>query len=292
MINNKYTDRNDLEFHDQSGKSLLEVILVVVIVTIVATFALAQYQSSKAQYSRQNVARQLKINMERARFDSVKRRTNNDAEKAKVIVNNSWFATITDTNENRVIDETGTDREVTQLGSYDVTITGQNMVFPVTLAYDERGNVVATGSDGATVNPVFYVCNGTCTSATVTPANSNIVLVSPAGTVDLLAGGAALPNFSNPAVTAVAGSNSVNFFTAVSSAAGTTATPTPAITATATATPTPTATATATPTPATTGTASPTATPIPVVCQTDQKPALTGCSCTYPMTIKRNGKCN
>lgn len=278
MINNKYADRNDLEFHDQSGKSLLEVILVVVIVTIVATFALAQYQSSKAQYSRQNVARQLKINMERARFDSVKRRTSNDAEKAKVIINNSWFATITDTNENRIIDVNGSDREVTELGNLDITITGQNMVFPVTLAYDERGNVVATGSDGAAVNPVFYVCNGSCTLATVTPANSNIVLVSPAGTVDLLAGGASLPNFSNPIVTSVDGNTSVNCFTAVSPAACTTATPT--------ATPTPTVTPTPTATP------TPTPTPTPVNCETDQKPALTGCTCMYPMTIKKNGKCN
>jgi prepilin-type N-terminal cleavage/methylation domain-containing protein len=282
MINKKHAEKKDLKFHSQSGKSLIEVIVVVVIVTVVATFALAQYQTSKAQYSRQNVARQLKINMERARFDSVKRRSTVDAEKAKVIVNNSWFATITDTNENRAIDINGSDREVTELGSLDVTITGQNMVFPVTLAYDERGNVVATGSDGAAVNPVFYICNGTCTSATVTPANSNIVLVSPAGTVDLLAGNAALPTFSNPVVTNVDAGTSVNCFTAVSTAACTTATPT------ATATATPTATATVTPT----ETPTPTATPVPIPCQSNQKPALTGCSCTYPMTIKKTGKCN
>lgn len=282
MINNKQSISEDLKFSSQSGKSLIEVILVVVIVIIVATFTVAQYRSSREQFNRQNIARQLKISLERARFDSVKRRTFDEPTQAKVIVNNSWFALMTDANGSGTID--ASDREVTDLGSLDISITGQNMAFPVTLSYNQRGNVEATGSDGAAVNPIFYICNGTCTSATITPVNSNIVLVSPAGTVDLLAGNAPLPSFSNPVVSAVAGGSDINCLTAISSAGCVTPTPTPASTATPTPTPTPTVTPTST--------ATPTTSPTPIICQTDQKPSLTGCSCQYPMTVKKNGKCN
>src|SRR4051794_1156318 len=110
-------DRN-LKFNSQSGASLLEVIMVVVIVVIVATFTVAHYRSSRAQFDRQNVARQLKVSLERARFDSVKRRTSNASLQAKVIISPSWFSLTTDANNNQVIDTS--DTEVTNFGSQNI----------------------------------------------------------------------------------------------------------------------------------------------------------------------------
>lgn len=316
MKNNKQSTGNNRTFHGQSGKSLIEIIIVVVIITIVATFTVAQYGSSKNNLSRQNTAHKLKSSMERARFDSVKRRTTDAALQAKVVVNQSWFAVITDANLNGTID--ANDREVTKFGDLNVSIAGQSMNFPVTLTYDERGNVVARGSDNALVNPIFYVCTGSCTAGTATAANSNIVLVSPAGTVNLLAGNSTLPSFNNPSVTNVAADDDVNCLVAISSAScasasGETTTPTPTPGSTATPvptaspspsssitiiTPTPTPTAapsvspTATPTPTATPAPTPAATPTPAACTTNQKPSLTGCRCVAPMTIKKNGRCN
>ena len=217
---------------------------------------------------------------------------------------------------------------VTNFSSDGIRITGNNMAFPVTLTYDDRGNVVAKGSDGVGVNPIFYICNGICTSATAGAANSNIVLVSVTGTVNLLDGGASIPSFANPSVSPVPGGTLVNSLVAIISgtataAPSTTATATANASATATATispsaslglvtpspsptytfapsvsptatvvtTTPTPTVTITPTPTPTPMQTPTPTPTPVYCTTNQKPSQTGCTCKSPMTIHTNGKC-
>ena len=61
-------------FGEQSGLSLIELLVVMVIITIVASIALMQRGSANEQLKRQNAATQLKNAFERARFDSVKRR--------------------------------------------------------------------------------------------------------------------------------------------------------------------------------------------------------------------------
>jgi Tfp pilus assembly protein FimT len=326
---------NNWDFNSQSGKSMVELVVVLVIVVIIATFAVAQFASSKTQMNRQNLARQLKVMMERARFDSVKRRASTAATQAKVVVDQSWFSVATDLNENGIIDTN--DTETTNISSLGLSITGQNMVFPVTLLFDERGNVEARGSDNALVNPVFYICNGSCTTATITSANSNIVLISATGTVNLLDGTSSLPSFANPGVSTIPGTTDIKSLIAVSpsptvttvpstsptptsstsptstasptvtvtpspSASITIITPTPSPSATfapsvsPTVTVTPTPVVTITPTPVVSATPTPTATPIPtptvVACTTNQKPALTGCTCVAPMSIQRSGKCN
>src|SRR5690606_12428047 len=57
-----------------AGFSFVELMVVIVIIVIVATLALMQRGSANEQFQRQNVARELKVALERARFDSVKRR--------------------------------------------------------------------------------------------------------------------------------------------------------------------------------------------------------------------------
>jgi prepilin-type N-terminal cleavage/methylation domain-containing protein len=155
MKNIKQSNDNVFTLTSQSGVSILELVVVMVIVVIIATFAVAQYNSSSSQFKRQNVARQLKVGMERARFDAVKRRSVAAASQAKVVVNQSWFSVTTDLNANGIIDTN--DSEITNFSRDGIMITGQSMAFPVTLTFDERGNVEARGSDNAVVNPVFYI---------------------------------------------------------------------------------------------------------------------------------------
>lgn len=302
MRKNKQSNKKFSAASDQSGKSMIEVVLVLVIIVIIATFAIGQYRNSRPQFIRQNTARQLKISFERARFDSVKRRTDT-AQQAKVVVDQTWFALSTDLNNDGVIGLS--EAETNKFSSDGITITGQNMVFPVTVSFDSRGNVTAKGSDGTKVNPVFYVCNGACTPATATAANANVVLVSDTGTVNYLAGSSSIPSFTNPIITTIPGTTAISTPVAILPVASVSTTPVPSITPTATPTatitptPTPTPTPTATPTPTPTPTASPTATPLstatptptPVYCTAYQKPSLTGCTCKYPMYVRTNGKC-
>ncbi|MGI8545229.1 MAG: pilus assembly FimT family protein [Aridibacter sp.] len=195
-------------FQNQKGVSLVEMLVVIMIITILSTIALMQFGSSKDQFRRQNVAQELKTAFERARFDSVKRRAeivSGVDNRAKVTVNTTSFTLAVDKNGNGTIEQPADD-SVNNFGTQNVTITntaGNAMTFPVTVFYDKRGEVTATDNGGNTVNPIFIVCNGVCISATANSSNSNIVLVTPTGTVNLLGGGSAIPVFPTPAVTPV-----------------------------------------------------------------------------------------
>ena len=53
---------------NEAGFSLVEMIVVLVIIGIISTFAFMQRGSANEQFKRQNVARELKVAFERARF--------------------------------------------------------------------------------------------------------------------------------------------------------------------------------------------------------------------------------
>lgn len=193
------------KFEDQSGVSYIELLVVITIIIIVATIGFMQFGTSKEQFKRQNVAMELKTAFERARFDSVKRRVSGTDQNAKVIISANSFTLKTDKNKNGVTTDSG-DADTTNFAGQNITITGfESMTLPVTVEYDQRGEVTAIDSSGtpAVVNPIFLVCNGTCNSSNDSSSNANIVLVTPTGTVNLLSGGSAIPAFSPPPITSV-----------------------------------------------------------------------------------------
>ena len=67
-------DRISFNSKSQAGVTIVELLVVCVIIAIIAGFALMQRGGANEQFQRQNVARELKFALERARFDSVKRR--------------------------------------------------------------------------------------------------------------------------------------------------------------------------------------------------------------------------
>jgi prepilin-type N-terminal cleavage/methylation domain-containing protein len=198
----------NMKFSNQKGFSLMELLMVTLIISIVAGIALMQLGSSKNQFQRQNVAQMLKSSIERARFDSVKRRVD-ILNRAKVVVSATSFTLTIDANANGVTTDTD-DSVTTSLAGQGISITGSGMTFPVTVSFDRRGIATAVDGSSATVNPVFLVCNGTCSFATDTTSNSNIVLVTGTGTVNLLPGGSLIPSFATPAVTVVSPGDGVD----------------------------------------------------------------------------------
>ncbi len=195
--------KRDKNFEGQSGVTITELIIVILLITIVSAIALMQFGSSKEQFRRQNVSHELKVAFERARFDSVKRRALTP-NLAKVTVSGTSVTTSTDANGNNTIETA--DDSVNNFSGQNVTITyttGNSMTFPVTVTFDKRGEVIAKDAGDVTVNPIFLVCNGTCTSASATNSNSNIVLVTPTGTVNLLSGTSSIPTFAAPPVTSI-----------------------------------------------------------------------------------------
>src|SRR5215203_5571273 len=82
------TSMKSTEFNAQSGKSIMELMIVMTVIAILVTFAVGQLGSSKTNLHRQNLAREFKINLERARFDSVKRRATDPSTMANVKILN------------------------------------------------------------------------------------------------------------------------------------------------------------------------------------------------------------
>ncbi|MBK6750354.1 MAG: prepilin-type N-terminal cleavage/methylation domain-containing protein [Pyrinomonadaceae bacterium] len=182
----------------EGGVSLVETLVVVVIIAIVAAFALMQFGEPNQMMKRQNVARELKVALERGRFDSVKRRADTSSKQARVTVTSAAFILTTDNDLSGSIESS--DDVVTAFGSQNISIspTG-SMTLPFTVLFNQRGEPV--NSSGVSVSPVFLVCNGVCVSPNV--SNSNIVVLTPTGTVNLLAGGSEVPVFPTPNVTNV-----------------------------------------------------------------------------------------
>ena len=192
-------------FSEQSGLSLIELLVVMVIITIIGTIALMQRGSANEQLKRQNAATQLKNAFERARFDSVKRRPDLTAAQAKVDISVNGYTLTTDLDLNGVL--TSSDDRVTDLIPQRIQIKDYNGGFlPKTVYYNKRGEAVDI--NGSPISPIFYVCNITCNSPN--PDNSNILLVTPTGTVNLLPGGTQLPTFGVPAISSVPTNTGVN----------------------------------------------------------------------------------
>jgi prepilin-type N-terminal cleavage/methylation domain-containing protein len=263
----------------QRGASLLEILIVLAIVGVIVTIAVIKMSGANKNMERQNIAREFKVDLERARFDSVKRRANSCYNMSRVTINDATsFSTTTDMNQNGTL-ETAETQNYAFPGS-GVTIIGNGITLPVTIRFDERGHAVLT--DCVSIPPpnvpLFYFCNGTCTTLTANSQNSNVIFVSPSGTVAMLTGGQTMPTFGNPSVTNVNSNTQINPLLAVWDPFS----------------PTPTATATNTPTPTPTAAATPTYTPTPYYCHVGspwQNPAQDGCICQAPQWVRSNGQC-
>jgi prepilin-type N-terminal cleavage/methylation domain-containing protein len=201
----------------QSGVTVTELLVVVIVISVMAGFALLNRGSADQQLTRSNSAQHLKASFERARYDSVKRRAECDPEKAKVVVNSGLIVLWTD-KDNSGLPDAG-ETESIDISPHNVTISGIGLTLPVTVTFNQRGEPSAT--DGVTTSnyPGFYVCNGVC-SGTPTNSDANKVYITPTGTVNLMGGGESLPTFGVPGGTAIGTGVEINDSMLLPSATG------------------------------------------------------------------------
>ncbi len=200
--------QKDNKFINQKGVTLVELIVVILLIVILSTIAIMNMSSSKIQFQRQTVARELKVAFERARFDSVKRRAAS-GQQANVVVAGNSFTLKTDLDQDGIV-ETTEDR-VNSSWNPGIAIrdtSGNPLSSNVTVAFNNRGETVTTGGTAT-----FLVCNGACT--TPSASNSNLVVVTATGTVNILSGGATIPTFATPSVTAVNTNANIRSYTNV-----------------------------------------------------------------------------
>ncbi len=169
------------ELNPQSGFSLIEVFIVLVIIGVITTFALLTFGSSKVDLHRQAVAREFKIYLERARFDSVKRRAE-DPNRAALTLNNATSFTVQlDFNEDGTLQANETRTvDFTQRSSTQILVT-DTLNYPVTISFDRRGHATAIDGLGDEITPVFTICTH-CSDAS---PDQSVISLSTTGTVSV-----------------------------------------------------------------------------------------------------------
>lgn len=194
---------------DQRGKGVVELLIVVVIIGIVTTMALMGLGRSRDAFTRQNIARELKVNMERARFDAIKRRVAGTSEMAQIVfLSETSYRIRYDLNWNGSLD-TVDERVVNFASRGGIKILGTNMTYPTTVSFDENGNASVLNAQGQKITALFTICDQGCTG-TATASNTSYISISPTGTVDMYAPGASRPAFTTPTTTLVNSNTQIN----------------------------------------------------------------------------------
>src|SRR5687767_9132053 len=150
----------------QSGFSLIEVLIVLVAIGILTTLAVMQLGSSRVDLQRQRIAREFKVYLERARFDSVKRRAEQTTERASIMLTSpSSFTVSLDFDGDGVMRVSET-RVVNFADRTDAVIQGSDAyTWPVRVEFDRRGLVTATqgwvnpSNPGTPITPLFEICS-------------------------------------------------------------------------------------------------------------------------------------
>ncbi len=194
----------------QSGFSIVELLIVLTMVVILSTLAVLQFKSSKTDFERQNITHEFKVYLERARFDSVKRRAVTDNEKSRIVLNSSSSFTATldfdgngtlDSNNDGTPDASDTRRiDFTQRSQTQILVS-DTLNYPVTVRFDQRGHITAKDSGGNDVNPVFTICSKNCTGTTQNNEDLSVLSVSTSGTVAILRGGQNPSALPTPVIT-------------------------------------------------------------------------------------------
>lgn len=258
------------------------MLIILAVAGILVTMAVTKMTSAQANMERQNIAREFKVNLERSRFDAVKRRAETQAEMTRITIDSpTSYKVWIDLNQNGALD-TSEERSVSfaNRSKVKILVPGVDLTTSdIIIRFDRFGNTTTNTRDkttnaSGTVSPVFTFCEGVCTLETATVANSNIISLSSTGTVAMLYGGESIPTFDAPTVTNVNTNTSINNW--VVTRQDNASLPIPW--------------GSPTPYPTTSPTTSPSATPV-VYCTSGQKPSIANCVCKLPMTVRQNGKC-
>ena len=172
----------------QRGFSLFELLIVLVMIGILTTLALMQLGGSRVDFQRQRISREFKSYLERARFDSVKRRafnpdgercTNSPEPPATVEAWQSKFTVSLDFDGDGRLMPSET-REVNFSDRTDAVIkVSETLNYPITIRFDCRGLVAARDSTNTEVDPLFTICSD-CSSAS---PDTTRISISDSGTI-------------------------------------------------------------------------------------------------------------
>lgn len=175
-----------LDRKSQGGFSLLELLMVLVMMGILVGLAIMQVGSATTDYQRQRIAREFKIYLERARFDSVKRRPEQTSMMARLVLTGpTSFTAIYDVDGDGVM--TSSERRVVDFTqrSDAVIRVSDAWSYPVVIRFNRRGHITATDGTGTDITPLFTICSD-CSSGS---PDITRISISKSGTVAELRAG-------------------------------------------------------------------------------------------------------
>ena len=161
--------------NSESGVTLVELMVVTVIIAIFVTIAMLSGIGSNEQFARQNASRQLKEAFERARFDSVKRRADDDTLRpyASVEVRSDGFTLRTFRDHDNDPNTAPVAKDQIYPIANGIAIEHYaSGTMPMTVKFNRRGEVVV-GDPRFRVTEMQY-------------DSSEVVIVAPTGTVNLV----------------------------------------------------------------------------------------------------------
>ncbi len=194
----------------EKGFSLLEILVVLVIIGILSAMAIVSFAKPKEELKRQEFAGQMKAYFDRARFDSIKRRATSVDEMAKITIeNDSTYSLASDTNSNGILDAVEINR-IGQPQNGNFKIISGSTVYPINIRFDFRGRIQATDGSNSVINPVFTICDSGCSKVSPNAENSNVIIISPTGTVSLSKGGTSQQQAAQANVSNVSANQKIN----------------------------------------------------------------------------------
>jgi|GEM_PF-2304819 len=198
------------ELNHQSGITVVELLIVVVIMMVIAVFALGSFERSKQSFRREGLARELKAYLDRARTDSVKRRANTSTQMASVVLNDARSYSVNlDLNYDGVLQ--ANEKRTIPISEQQGEIVSTGLNFPISIMFDWRGRPTAVDNLGNTVNPVFTFCELGCKTSSSTfitnDKNSSVIAISPSGDVKLDKGGYSAGTLLTPNVNTLSNQN-------------------------------------------------------------------------------------
>ena len=190
------------KFYLQGGFTLIEVMIVLVLLSVITTLAILNFRNAKTDMQRQRIAREFKVYLERARFDSVKRSASDINNMSRITLNSpSSFTAALDLNENGVLDPTDIRQiDFDERSDAQITVSGA-LSYPVTVRFNQRGQIIVKDSLNNDVNPVFTICSKNCDEALPNNKDLTIISISSSGTVAVLKNGESPSVLPTPSIT-------------------------------------------------------------------------------------------
>ncbi len=272
--------------HDQTGFSMVQLLITVAVVAIVSSIAVLGIASARQRIRLTNSSRLLASYLEKARVDSVRRHATDTSEMSAVTLLNSFSYRVT-------MDFDGDGTIETRNITLDDGVVIATDPLPPAITFDWRGRLTGTSEKKISITLQYGTLASDQRSIDVT-RSGDVTIDSDVYLDDV-------PNV-NVNVNGLTGVDSGSTINGNSTATPTPTptpepTPTPSVTPTPTPTPTPSVTPTPTPTPTPSVTPTPTPTPTPSVTPTPTPtptplPSPTPCVAnpTPPsLSIRKNG---